>query len=99
MLFAWPGHPLESYYRALLESLKDLTKELRLVQATGNSLFAISRIGSQANALMKTHNEKMATLLLDEDPKARSQPHHMAATPGSAAAEISQLAAEVVEES
>ena len=41
------NHPLEEYYRTLLESLKDLSKELRLVQATGNSLFAISRIGSQ----------------------------------------------------
>ena len=44
-------HPLEAYYRTLLESLKDLVKELRLVQATGNSLFAVSRIGSQVRAL------------------------------------------------
>lgn len=43
-------HPLEAYYRTLLESLKDLVKELRLVQATGNSLFAVSRIGSQVRA-------------------------------------------------
>ena len=43
-------HPLEAYYRTLLESLKDLVKELRLVQATGNSLFAVSRIGSQVSA-------------------------------------------------
>ena len=44
-------HPLEAYYRTLLESLKDLAKELRLVQATGNSLFAVSRIGSQVRSL------------------------------------------------
>jgi hypothetical protein len=44
-------HPLEAYYRTLLESLKDLVKELRLEQMRGNSLFAISRIGSQVRAL------------------------------------------------
>lgn len=45
-----PDHPLEAYYRTLLESLKELAKELRLVQATGNSLFAVARIGSQVRA-------------------------------------------------
>lgn len=87
------NHPLEAYYRTLLESLKDLAKELRLVQATGNSLFAVSRIGSQANAVMKAHNEKMASLLLDEDPAARHKPVHMgdALPVGSPAAETSAL--------
>jgi hypothetical protein len=40
-------HPLETYYRTLLTSLKELKTELRLVQAQGNSLFAISQIGSK----------------------------------------------------
>jgi hypothetical protein len=70
-------HPLEAYYRTLLTSLKELKLELRLVQVNGNSLFAISQIGSKTNALMKAHNEKLATLLLDEDPDARLKAAHM----------------------
>ena len=34
----------------------------------------------QANAVMKAHNEKMAKLLLDEDPAARHKPVHMGST-------------------
>jgi hypothetical protein len=34
----------------------------------------------QANAVMKAHNEKMASLLLDEDPAARHKPAHMSST-------------------
>jgi hypothetical protein len=64
------NHPMEDYYRILLESLKQLKLELKMVQATGKSLFAVSRIGSKANAIMKAHNEKLAALLLEEDPQA-----------------------------
>lgn len=30
--------------------------------------------------MMKAHNEKMASLLLDEDPAARHKPAHMSST-------------------
>ena len=48
---------------------------------------------AQANAVMKAHNEKMASLLLDEDPAARHKPVHMgdALPVGSPAAETSAL--------
>ena len=35
------------------------------------------RFAIQTNALMKAHNEKLATLLLDEDPDARLKAAHM----------------------
>ena len=39
--------------------------------AASKSLFTISQIGSMANALMKAHNEKLASMLLEEVPGDR----------------------------
>ena len=57
---------------------------------------SLSVLCLQANALMKAHNEKMASLLLDEDPSARHKPAHMGKLegdldPGSAASTSMQL--------
>ena len=67
---------MDDYYKTLLASLKELKKELKLVQLSGKSLFAVSQIGSKANAIMKAHNEKLASLLLEENPEARLKPAH-----------------------
>eukprot|EP01052_Picozoa_sp_SAG31_P022807 SAG31_NODE_1835_length_7130_cov_6.218746_4_plen_78_part_00 len=66
----------DGYYKTLLESLKELKRELKLVQLSSKSLFAVSQIGSKANAIMKAHNEKLASLLLEENPDSRLKPAH-----------------------
>ena len=64
-------HPLEDYYRQLLSQLKMLKRDIQLEAAASKSLFTISQIGSMANALMKAHNEKLASMLLEEVPGDR----------------------------
>ena len=60
----------------LVVVLKELKKELKLVQLSSKSLFAVSQIGSKANAIMKAHNEKLASMLLEENPESRLKPAH-----------------------
>merc|ERR1719446_1724184 len=65
---AWE-HPMDDYYRKLFKSLhKNKEEMLRLMQE--QSLFQLSQVGLKTNALLKEHNQVLASLMLAQNPNS-----------------------------
>ena len=63
-------HPMDDYYRQLYRNLKKNKQEMMSLMAQG-SLFQNSQLGLKTNALLKEHNQVLASLMLAENPSAR----------------------------
>jgi len=65
---AWE-HPMDDYYRKLFKSLHR-NKEEMLALNQEQSLFQLSQVGLKTNALLKEHNQVLASLMLAQNPNS-----------------------------
>ena len=65
---AWE-HPMDDYYRKLFKSLFNNKEEMQRLLGE-QSLFQLSQVGLKTNALLKEHNQVLASLMLAQNPNA-----------------------------